>query len=88
MLWLEIGMHILVKATQTLTSSYGRMTLLPGCLNGNSVCAINATGSADTPDSPLSLNLKSYIINALGTLIAQPQDSGKTKKYVYMRPLK
>lgn len=67
--------------------SYRKMSALPGCLNGPSVCAIYAEGDGGgRPDAPLSTHLVQYITNALGTLLAQPQDNGTAKKFVYMKP--
>jgi len=70
----------------TIAFNYRLMTIKPGCLNGNSVCSIYAESSDGFPHVPLSKNVQQYITNALGSLLAQPQDSGAAKKYVYMKP--
>ena len=70
----------------TIAASYRRLSVLPGCVNGKAVCAILAPGEQDTPNAPLPVNIRQYVINSLTTLIAQPQDSGSAKKYVYMKP--
>lgn len=70
----------------TVGFNYRLITVKPGCLNGNVICAIYALAGDGFPKTPLSINIQQYISNALGTLVAQPQDSGRAKKYVYLKP--
>ena len=69
----------------TIAFNYRILTVKPGCLNGNVSCAIYAESGDGFPNVPLSDNLQQYITNALATLVAQPQDSGTAKKFVYLK---
>ena len=66
-----------------LASSYSKITGLPGCIDGSTVCAIYSPGGLN-PTSPLSSNLLSYIASGQAQGVPQPQTTG-AKLFVYMR---
>lgn len=61
----------------------------PACVNGVQICAIYVfyPGSIkpNTPPAPLSINIRQYVTDALGTQVAQPQFPTNAKRYVYLR---
>jgi hypothetical protein len=68
-----------------LASSYRLMSGKPTCLDGSSICAILANDCGTVPTSPLSNNIKLYIMNGLITGLAQPQMPIFAKLYVYLK---
>jgi len=69
-----------------ISFNYRVMSVKPGCLNGGRICAIYAQAGDGFPRVPLSDRMQLYITNALGSLVAQPQDTGLARKYVYLKP--
>jgi hypothetical protein len=55
------------------------------CLCGDKICAIYATGEEREPLSPLSNNMKAYILSALSTGQLQPEAPVGAKKFVYLK---
>ncbi|MBB5637831.1 hypothetical protein HDF26_000840 [Pedobacter cryoconitis] len=68
-----------------LAANYFKATVKPACINGTNICAIYAYNGDLSPQAPLSIRLQGYISNALLSNLAQPQDSGSVKKYVYLK---
>lgn len=68
-----------------MAKSYHVITGKPGCVSGASVCAIYAGDCGPSPVSPLSSNILTYIADALGELVAQPQLPVGSKYFVYMK---
>ena len=68
-----------------LAANYFRATAKPGCINGSVVCAIYAYNGDVSPQTPFVPSLNTYIANALLTGLAQPQDTGNARKYVYLK---
>lgn len=69
----------------TIASSYARITEKHDSLCGNSISVIYAEGENFRPESPLSVNMQSYIKRALATGALQPESPSNAKKYVYLR---
>jgi len=69
----------------TLAGNYWKSIGKPGCVNGAFVCAIYAEGCGLTPISPLSVNLQTYIANALSDLVAEPQLPIGSQFFVYLK---
>ena len=63
-------------------ASYILTTVRPTCLNGSRICAIYTPAGGPTP-SILSTNIRNYIANVFGILIAQPDANPGIKKYAY-----
>ncbi|AMP97807.1 hypothetical protein AY601_0866 [Pedobacter cryoconitis] len=65
-----------------LSGSYNLLPFKPVCINGCTICAIYSPGSS-VPSSPLSTNLRTYIVTVMANQVAQPDSSANIKKYVY-----
>ncbi|AMP97806.1 hypothetical protein AY601_0865 [Pedobacter cryoconitis] len=66
-----------------LSSSYNLLSIKPFCSTGCRICAIYAPGSGN-PSSPLSNNIRTYIVNfSMGSALPQPFEPLGSKYYIY-----
>jgi hypothetical protein len=70
-----------------VAANYRKITIKPKCVCGPAICAIYLLGeTANTPSTPFTTNLLTYITNSLSSSSPQPTAAGGgLKLFVYLK---